>query len=171
MPDRHVTILGCGVIGLSTAITILEANQAGSATTGVTIVTKEYPQDPSQQCGSAGKSTSTPTAEFASAWAGAHHVSDAKNEQELRHDKLTFDHMTKLLNDRPWVRNSTVTAKRRLSRAPMLTESTASQQLIAEPLVWVHQKELFEAALNPQGGPPYENVLDWYPDVSRIVVS
>lgn len=41
-------------------------------------------------------------------------------------------------------------------------------QTEAEPLAWVHQTELFETApgSSASGKPPYEGVLDWYPDVS-----
>lgn len=171
MPDRHVAVLGCGVIGLSTAIAILEANVAGPVVYTVTIVAKECPQplisQPGQESGKdAASSVSRPSAGYASAWAGAHHVSDAKTEQELRHDQLTFDRMTKLVQDRPWAKAPGGNSGPFSSLHPVLSELKTSQSPNGEPLVWVHQKELFEAATNAQGKPPYLGVLDWYPDVS-----
>lgn len=110
--SAHVAILGCGVIGLSTALAILEGqsdNVRGSKRL-VTIVSKEVPDlDYGVQNTGIG-SAKKHSAEYASVWAvsirrlttrhngmymvltlirfhflqGAHHVSDAKSERELR---------------------------------------------------------------------------------------
>lgn len=62
-PSNHVAILGCGVIGLSTALAILEGEDGRSGKTVVTIVAKEVPD-----LGS-GKTTQKYSAEYASVWA------------------------------------------------------------------------------------------------------
>ncbi|SPO39807.1 related to D-amino acid oxidase [Pseudozyma flocculosa] len=167
-PSQHIAIVGAGVIGLTTAIALLESSNE-KLHRRVTIVSKDVPSLPQQQdgsrqrqpgaasqhqpwhildptpavgTGSVGSSARHP-ATFASAWAGGHHVSDAKTEQEKRHDQQTFEHMRQLAKLRPW--------------------QHAKLQLEAEPLVWVHQTEYFEA-LKPDGSHPALGVLDWYPD-------
>ncbi|SPO22529.1 related to D-amino acid oxidase [Ustilago trichophora] len=161
---HHVAILGCGVIGLSTAVAILEdqLENPKARKTVVTIVSKEVPDIDGV--------TKKHSAEYASVWAGGHHVSDAKTERELRHDKITFERMSKLARDRPWAKatspTSASTGLQILPIPPTSAGSSARKQ--AEPLVWVHQTELFETAGNCAARTrlPYEGVLDWYPDVS-----
>lgn len=62
--SHHVAILGCGVIGLSTGLAILEAQSDGPSRskTRVTIVAKELP-------GSATSADQKHSAEYASVWA------------------------------------------------------------------------------------------------------
>lgn len=162
MHDRHVAVLGCGVIGLTTAITILEACKDKTTKCRVTIVAKDYPRAPSDA--TAVPSTYRASADFASAWAGGHHVSDAKNELELHHDKVTFDRMAKLSRERPWAKSYPSATQDPL--LPALTVSQERSLPVSEPLVWVHQKEFFESTSNAKGQPPYTGILDWYPDVS-----
>ncbi|CBQ70556.1 related to D-amino acid oxidase [Sporisorium reilianum SRZ2] len=162
-PSHHVAILGCGVIGLSTALAILEADDGRAAKTVVTIVAKEVPD-----LGGAAKEHS---AEYASVWAGAHHVSDAKSERELRHDKTTFERMSMLARTRPWSRTAlpSTSAASPVVPSPPPSSST-DRQVGPEPLVWVHQTELFESATSPQSTatPPYKGILDWYPDFKPL---
>ncbi|KAJ9477572.1 DAO domain-containing protein [Pseudozyma hubeiensis] len=171
--SSHVAILGCGVIGLSTAVAILEgqAENARGSRRYVSIVAKEAPDlDDESRKKSVGNAESH-SAEYASVWAGAHHVSDAKSERELRHDKITFERMSKLARERPWSKQTTSSSTRTSSPvlpirpAPINKDAEGS----AEPLVWVHQTELFEKA-SGEGSkrPPYEGVLDWYPDFKAI---
>ncbi|SPO21723.1 uncharacterized protein UTRI_01207_B [Ustilago trichophora] len=163
---HHVAILGCGVIGLSTALAILESQLENrkAQKTVVTIVSKEVPD--------LDRSNKKYSAEYASVWAGGHHVSDAKTERELRHDKITFERMSKLARDRPWAKStSPISASAGLPLVPSpSTNAGLSAQKQAEPLVWVHQTELFETSGNSAAPtrPPYEGVLDWYPDFKPI---
>ncbi|SNX82540.1 related to D-amino acid oxidase [Melanopsichium pennsylvanicum] len=169
-PTHHVAILGCGVIGLSTALAILEdqSTKPCRTRTSVTIVSKEVPDF-------GDGTTSTHSAEYASIWAGGHHVSDAKTERELRHDKLTFERMSRLVSERPWSKSTS--QQEAYGASPVVpigsVRSTGKQYIDIEPLVWVHQTELFETA----GGSsstlkaPYEGVLNWYPDFKRIPAS
>lgn len=170
--SHHVAILGCGVIGLSTALAILEGQQQNprAPQTFVTIVSKEVPDV--AFLGTQRSAKRKPTAEYASVWAGAHHVSDAKTERELRHDKVTFERISKLARAKPWAKaalqppswgHSSV-----LPITGSSTETVSRSYSEPEPLVWAHQTELFERAEGSQyaGKAPYEGVLDWYPDVS-----
>lgn len=127
-------------------------------------------------------------------------MSDAKSDRELRewnypsildtvkgnrqtecrfclawtgHDKITFERMSKLARERPWSKQTTSSSTRTSSPvlpilpAPVNKDAEGS----AEPLVWVHQTELFEKASGAKSKkPPYEGVLDWYPDVSRLLL-
>ncbi|TKY84973.1 hypothetical protein EX895_006053 [Sporisorium graminicola] len=164
-PSYHVAILGCGVIGLSTGLAILEGqlqNGPGGKTV-VTIVAKEVPD-----LKTARKKHS---AEYASVWAGGHHVSDAKSERELRHDKITFERMSMLARTRPWSRAATTSATAVSPIVPSPpAQSSTSTEVTAEPLVWVHQTELFETAPGSASTarPPYKGVLDWYPDFKPL---
>lgn len=176
----HVAILGCGVIGLSTALAILEDQidkpHAGTKTF-VTIVSKEVPDVADLDVPHTLKAARRkPSAEYASIWAGGHHVSDAKTEQGLRHDKITFERMSKLARERPWASNAaesspTYGAKSVLPVVEASASSAPSPGRQPEPLVWVHQTELFETTNTSQQSSskaPYEGVLDWYPDVRRL---
>ncbi|KAJ1033406.1 hypothetical protein NDA13_001397 [Ustilago tritici] len=165
---HHVTILGCGVIGLSTALAILEGQQENprDRRTLVTIVSKEVPD--------LGHGTQH-SAVYASVWAGGHHVSDAKSERELRHDKITFERMSNLSRERPWARPASSSQTCNPKPVPPITDkssgfSSHGSQREPEPLVWVHQTELFETASSSQAFPrsPYEGVLAWYPDFKPL---
>ncbi|CAE6332382.1 hypothetical protein RSOLAG1IB_10247 [Rhizoctonia solani AG-1 IB] len=71
----HVIVLGAGVIGLSTALRLLDKRY------DVTIIAEHFPGDKK-------------TIEFTSPWAGAHHVSRADgNKTQLAYDKRTFQVM------------------------------------------------------------------------------
>ncbi|EST06249.1 FAD dependent oxidoreductase [Kalmanozyma brasiliensis GHG001] len=171
---HHIAILGCGVIGLSTALAILEDQpQTGRGSRSfVTIVSKEVPNLDEDSGGAGQSSSKKPSAEYASLWAGGHHVSDAKSERELRYDKITFERMSLLAREKPWSKKAAVTSGLSSSSVlpvpPAQTSNDAEKQ--AEPLVWVHQTELYEKADGPQiaARPPYEGVLDWYPDFKPL---
>lgn len=89
------------------------------------------------------------------------------------HDKITFERMSNLARERPWARpvSSSQTCNPKLV-LPITDKSSGfsshGSQREPEPLVWVHQTELFETASSSQAFPrsPYEGVLDLYPDVS-----
>lgn len=80
--------------------------------------------------------------------------------------------MSKLIRERPWAEpSSPPSVSGRLPVVPVISGSlNGNSQTKAEPLVWVHQTELFETAgdATNAGRPPYEAVLDWYPDVSHL---
>ncbi|GAA5938352.1 hypothetical protein JCM3775_000870 [Rhodotorula graminis] len=80
MPARHVVVLGAGVVGLSTAIRLLEHGYK------VDVVARDLPDDP--------KSIA-----FTSPWAGAHHVSVATGSDMRMHefDKHTFEVMSTMI--------------------------------------------------------------------------
>ncbi|CDU24429.1 related to D-amino acid oxidase [Sporisorium scitamineum] len=153
LPLYHVAILGCGVIGLSTALAILEDQNGQGGKTVVTIVAKEVPD--------LAGTTKKHSAEYASVWAGGHHVSDAKSERELRHDKITFERMSTLARTRPWSK---------AAGGIVYCSFTCCTNAVTEPLVWVHQTELFETAASPlpTASPPYKEILDWYPDFKPL---
>lgn len=67
MVGARVTVLGGGVIGLSTALALLERDPSLQ----VTVMAEHLPDSPDAP------------ASYASVWAGAHHVSDAKTDREL----------------------------------------------------------------------------------------
>ncbi|CAE6339494.1 unnamed protein product [Rhizoctonia solani] len=71
----HVIVIGAGVVGLSTALRLLEKRY------DVSIVSEYFPGDKK-------------TIEYTSPWAGAHHVSRADgNQTQLAYDKRTFQVM------------------------------------------------------------------------------
>ncbi|KAN0060641.1 hypothetical protein ACQY0O_007299 [Thecaphora frezii] len=154
-PYDHITILGAGVAGLTAAVALLETPQPRARL--VTIVSQHIPRLPPRRrhaggadlplatssLSDAGTASATLPATYASAWAGGHHVSDAKTPRDKRHDQQTFERLCQLLEQRPWAHGE--------------------YELEAEPLVWVHQTEYFEV-LNHDGSHPATGVLDWYPD-------
>ena len=72
---KHVVVIGAGVIGLTTALTLQKSH--GTAVS-ITILAKQLPSDP--------RSIS-----YTSSWAGAHHVSHAEGEEGQRQiDSETF---------------------------------------------------------------------------------
>ncbi|KAG6332544.1 hypothetical protein ID866_6543 [Astraeus odoratus] len=75
---KNIIIIGAGVVGLSTALKIQERGIYH-----VTIVAETFPTDPK-------------TIRYTSHWAGAHHVSQAFDDERQRElDKETFDVMWK----------------------------------------------------------------------------
>lgn len=90
--SHHVAVLGCGVIGLSTALAILEGEQENprGTKTFVTIVSKEVPDLQSYHAnilGAQKPSRSRHSAEYASVWA----VSDTPNTEYLKEDVSQAD--------------------------------------------------------------------------------
>ncbi|POY74377.1 hypothetical protein BMF94_2571 [Rhodotorula taiwanensis] len=83
-PPRHAVVVGAGVIGLSTAIRLLEAGYR------VDLVARDLPGDPL-------------SIEFTSPWAGAHHVSVANGADMRLHqfDARTFKVMSDLIRSDP----------------------------------------------------------------------
>ncbi|GAA6026989.1 hypothetical protein JCM8097_006019 [Rhodosporidiobolus ruineniae] len=84
MPRGHVVVVGAGVVGLSTAIRLLEEGYK------VDIVARDHPGDP--KC-----------IEYTSPWAGAHHVSVASKDDLRLHgfDARTFRVMSDMINENP----------------------------------------------------------------------
>ncbi|KAM0747430.1 FAD dependent oxidoreductase [Meredithblackwellia eburnea MCA 4105] len=84
MTEGIVVVVGAGVIGLSTAITLQQAGKK------VMIVAEFMPGDPKH-------------IRYTSCWAGAHHVSVAGPEDHQMHrfDMETFQVMSKMLRDDP----------------------------------------------------------------------
>jgi anaerobic glycerol-3-phosphate dehydrogenase len=129
----HVVIVGGGVIGISSAIALLDHP---TSPCNVTLIATDLP--------SLDTSAYSPDAQhaspssYASAWAGAHHVSDAKTSKQLKQDKVTFQVFQKLEKEMGFISTSSDSA-----------------------LVWVHQTEYWEKKedFNP-------DALEWYPDVS-----
>lgn len=167
--SKHIAILGGGVIGLSTALALLEDQRGGK--TLVSVVAKEVPDLSGFDFAGAEKVEKRKhSAAYASVWAGGHHVSDAKSARELRHDKITFERMVKLIRERPWARSDSSQQHSSQVILPIPDKpGSSSRKVEPEPLVWVHQTESFEASEGSKLGPkaPYEGVLDWYPDVSK----
>lgn len=86
MTERsHVVIIGAGVIGLSTAVALLDHTEARYK---VTIIAPDLP--PLHPEAFSPRSKDAPPASYASAWAGAHHVSEAKNDRQLKRDIETY---------------------------------------------------------------------------------
>lgn len=86
------------------------------------------------------------------------------------HDKITFERMSRLARERPWA--SSTSQKPTYSAPPVVSIDAKGSKKVhnkdAEPLVWVDQTELFETSpgAHSSAAPPYQGVLDWYPDVS-----
>ncbi|KAI0071590.1 D-amino-acid oxidase [Panus rudis PR-1116 ss-1] len=77
--SKHVVVIGAGVVGLTTAVKILEKGGYD-----VTIIAETFPTDPK-------------TIRYTSLWAGAHHVSHAEGDsKQEKIDSDTFDVMWKL---------------------------------------------------------------------------
>ncbi|CAO1619544.1 unnamed protein product [Jaminaea pallidilutea] len=84
----------------------------------------------------------SPPATYASAWAGAHHVSAAATEREERWDRVTFDTLAKMqLSHKGW---------------PWPEGSDKEK-----PLLWVRQLELFAGLPNETKGA--RKCLEFYP--------
>jgi glycine/D-amino acid oxidase-like deaminating enzyme len=164
MVNDHVVILGGGVIGFTSGIALLEkqaSEAAGSSTElQVTVVSRDLP--PALQPAAASSSTgnSCPPAAsaeetdypagYASIWAGAHHVSDAKTPTQRRWDRHTFERMVELEREKPW-------------------RSYYPEESSAQPIVWVNQVETWQCWEGE--GKPWDGVIDWYPDVRCGVIS
>lgn len=133
---RHIVVVGGGVIGLSTAIALLDHP---SSRYDVTVVAEDLPDHPSTTPLSQSPSPSKPPASYASAWAGAHHVSDAKTEEELARDQVTFDVLKRLHAARP-----------------------SGFGEAGEPIVWNHQVEYFEQARVNRAA------VEWYSDYREL---
>ncbi|KAH8926289.1 FAD dependent oxidoreductase [Atractiella rhizophila] len=80
----HICVLGAGVIGLTTALSILRKHPDYS----VTVVAHKWPTDQK-------------SIEYTSCWAGAHHVSTAPDERHQKLDTETFAVFWKMLQDDP----------------------------------------------------------------------
>lgn len=159
MRSDHVVILGGGVIGFTSGISLLErkasAEPTSSAKLLVTIVSQDLPpaiQPAAASSSSGSRAPAAPLTEsaypasYASIWAGAHHVSDAKTPQQRRWDRHTFERMTKLEREKPWREYYPETSS-------------------AQPIVWVNQVETWQSWRGK--GKPWDGILDWYPNVRR----
>lgn len=84
-PD--IIVLGAGVIGLQTALSLIETNLYN-----ITIIAEHFPS-----------SSSSSSIEYTSPWAGGHwrsHASSAAEDEELRQwDAETYEHWKRLLKD------------------------------------------------------------------------
>ncbi|CAO1619225.1 unnamed protein product [Sympodiomycopsis kandeliae] len=93
----HVVVVGCGVIGLSSAVSLLDSPIPAQ----VTIISSHLPS-----------ATGKHPSEYASTWAGAHHVTAGADEREYKWDETTFHMMKRLKQANPkshglvWVRQS-----------------------------------------------------------------
>lgn len=98
----HVVVLGAGVLGLSIALSLMDS----PAPLSITLVSHEFP------------TTRSPTAEYASTQAGAHHVSAAVSEREEMWDRRSLEVFRRLESSGsegwPWSRKS------KESRRPLL---------------------------------------------------
>ena len=136
MTDKaHIVIVGGGVIGLSSAIALLSHP---TSPCNVTLIATDLPSlDASSY--SPDSSIAAPSS-YASAWAGAHHVSDAKNPRQLQQDKVTFQVFQQLEKEKGFGGTS---------------EGAA--------LIWVHQTEYWE-----QKDDFNSDAIEWYPDHKSI---
>lgn len=132
----HVAIVGGGVIGISTAIALLGHPLSPY---DVTIIAPDLPSLDHKSYRPHPVEGEAALASYASAWAGAHHVSDAKTPKQLKRDRITFDVLVKL--EQAWAKQPWAQSEKR-------------------PLVYVHQTEYWskEAELN-------ESAVNWYPQV------
>jgi glycine/D-amino acid oxidase-like deaminating enzyme len=133
-----IVVVGAGVIGLSTAIALL--SHPVSPYQNVTVIAKDLPS--LDTAAYSPSSDQAAPSSYASAWAGAHHVSDAKDDTQLRRDKVTFDMLERL------------------------EKSTSFGALGAaksnEALVKVHQTEYWQREEDVNIA-----AIEWYPDVSE----
>lgn len=129
--QQHVVVLGGGVIGISTAIALLDHPDSPC---NVTLIASDMPL---LDIGfyTPGSSQAAPSS-FASAWAGAHHVSDAKDKQQLKRDKDTFKVLQLLEEKKGFGKDNAA-------------------------LVWVYQTEYWEQKEDYNA-----EAIEWYPDVS-----
>lgn len=124
---KHILVLGGGIIGLSIAIAMQDCG------CHVSLLAADLPHD--------GSSTSSqPPPEYASSWAGAHHVSSAADAREERWDKETFEVISRL--------------------AP----PPASDENDQGSLVWVRQTELFARPVGTEQEERAQAVLQMYPN-------
>lgn len=130
-------IIGGGIIGLSTAIALQDHP---TSPYDVTIIAKDLPPADSSLY-SADAPVAIP-ASYASAWAGAHHVSDAKNASQLEMDKTTYKVLREFKD------------KLHFSETSMSRHSA---------IIEVNQVEYFKATCDVDEEP---ECLKWYPDVS-----
>lgn len=133
--QQHVVVLGGGVIGISTAIALLD--HPGSHY-NVTLIATDLPS--LDTASYTPQSFQAAPSSYASAWAGAHHVSDAKDEKQLKRDKVTF-------------------------KVLQLLEQKKGFGKDKAALVWVHQTEYWDQKKDYNA-----KAIEWYPDVSEVNV-
>lgn len=129
----HIVVVGSGVIGLSTAVSLLDS----PLPMNVTLVSSHFPTDKDNRA--------VAPAEYASVWAGAHHVSSPSSERELKWDKETMSVFRALQQQHTQRGNGTGTRTRTPS-----------------PLVWVRQSELFATPPNNDTEKWTRSALDMY---------
>lgn len=137
---QHILIVGGGVIGVSTAIALLNHPVESY---DVTIVAPDLPSLDSTTYRPNPKQGEAALASYASAWAGAHHVSDAKTPKQVKRDRETFKVLTKL--EEAW------------------KQQTWSQDVSKRPLVYVYQTEYWSNKAEL-----LESCVDWYPDYKQL---
>lgn len=144
----HIAILGAGVIGLSTALALLDC----PVQCDVTVVSADFPAPPpgssgnSQPTGSSPSPSPSPPASYASAWAGAHHVSCPANAREAQWDAECFAVLRALEaggkgEGWPWPGGDAHGGAGSGTGGPAAPPPPPSR-----PLVWVKQLELFARA-------------------------
>lgn len=136
----HIVIVGGGVIGVSTAIGLLNHPVEPYE---VTIVAPDLPSLDSKTYRPNPVQGEAALSSYASAWAGAHHVSDAKTPKQVKRDRETFDVLIKL--EKAWKKQEW------------------SEDLNKRPLVYVHQTEYWSNKAEL-----LESCVNWYPDYKQI---
>lgn len=143
----HIVIVGGGVIGISTAIALLDHPVSPC---DVTIVAADLPPlDSKAYSPKAISGSSSPPPSYASAWAGAHHVSDASTPRQLERDKITFQVLQKIEEAivkggaAPWARDPG-----------------------RRPVFWVDQTEYWS-----NGAGCIKTSVEWYPGYKILSTS
>ncbi|MCO5565411.1 hypothetical protein L7F22_019084 [Adiantum nelumboides] len=136
----HILIVGGGVIGISTAIALLNHPIEPY---DVTIIAPDLPSLDSTTYRPNPVQGEAALASYASAWAGAHHVSDAKTPKQIKRDRETFKVLTKL--EEAWKKQKW---SKDISKRPLV--------YVYQTEYWSHKAELLESC------------VDWYPDYKQL---
>lgn len=150
----HVVIVGAGVIGLSTALSLLDSPSPCT----VTLVASSLPTDVGHP------------ASYASSWAGAHHVSCPNNSREGEWDRQTF-RVLRALAKKPKQTREPWAIQQETKNGDWLWDRDAVQRFGAtdispplEPLCWVRQVELFANYPKTSVQQSAQDVLKGYPE-------
>lgn len=132
----HILVVGSGVIGLSTALSLLDS----PVSVKVTLISSHFPTD-----------NAPAPAEYASAWAGAHHVSSPSTMRERKWDEDTLRVLRALQVHQPWQQQ----------QRSQHTQ-TQTQQNDPPALLWVRQSELFATSPKDEVEKWTRSALDMY---------